>query len=1076
MKNKNKKNYLLWILLSTLMIVWIINITNWQTTIDTNPDSSKLHTPSLFSLFLWDNSDYTNIKIKTWEVYLDILNWLVVGKLEWKGNMISWATLSVIWWWNGNMINSNNAWIGGWYWNQIIAWEYWAIWWWSQNKILINNNTNNWIIVWWSSNTDNGWWIILWGELNQISNNKIWWIILWWKNNLAWINSLVLWSNSIWWEYSFVRNLNNKNNKNARESDTDYSARINTTGWMLINTLSPVKWVSLIVSWAINYGNKFKYNNTWWIYFNPDWCMKFFDWNVHKTLGKASIYTNCSNDESWCQFGAITLNNWDIMTAYSVSYTGNCQNASGQVTCINWEMVDNNNKSDVYVYPYCYNLSDDPIIQVEKWYQNCTRKPNHSHWTNPHFIQTLNTSTNKYEPENRNAVYDPTGSNDCSFDCDTNYTYSWNKCEWDTKRIDCDIPNELNINNIDWYFSPQYPATRGGIDRASLNHETKKYSPGDTVYCKYVCKSGYTGEYCNETINYTCENKPSWSGYIFWSGTYTTWYTPTSWSYTGNSILNSCQYTCDTENGYNWNNNKCEKETEPIAYLEIWFNIRGRISNVLSVSDGTYEISGYDRAGFPIYNYHFKNFKRRTASKPQWVETYTPPTDSTVAKIQVISEETSPREVIIWYDSGDQTIYYYTDAEEIYMNPDSYDLFDFDRDRKELWNLENIDLSDWDSSKVTNMEMMFYWCPNLKHIYVSEKFKTDKVSNSKNMFTDVKKIIWWQWTTYSSSHIDKEYARIDCWPGKPGYFSTKDGNYSSCNQQLSCKYETKNDQTYMVLNQCEGEIEASNSKSNKTSTWTIYTRNCGTTQCSTFRTDMCWTYNWSINSKYLCKNNSSLFKSWYYNNNSTITWRCQKNWEPIAYCGCNNINHEDRCKDYWEAYVRDENINGCKFSPRFCMILYSGNKAYYPHWDALYIHPAEELYRCFGNFYDEAKNAENIYAHTTSITATSDELYIDEPQTRAKFNIDVWNTGFLFVGGWWSYYSYPLISLDNIDWLDNQINGRFTNYIKNKKCELISPNQDAWSRLDCSMNSNDYYPWEIQPWKKIVNSYPYCYY
>ena len=553
MKNKNKKNYLLWILLSTLMIVWIINITNWQTTIDTNPDSSKLHTPSLFSLFLWDNSDYTNIKIKTWKVYLDILNWLVVGELEWKGNMISWATLSVIWWWNGNMINSNNAWIGGWLKNKINNWENWAIWWWYQNEIWPQNNSKNWVIIWWLYNTDDGWWTILWWQNNKIASKNNWWIILWWQNNVAWTQSLVLWSytklgNAPSSKFSFIWN----QDKNT----TNYSARINTTGWMLINTLSPVKWVSLIVSWAINYGNKFKYNNTWWIYFNPKWCMKFFDWNVHKTLGKASIYTDCSNDESWCQFGAITLNNWDIMTAYSVSYTGNCQNASGQVTCINWEMVDNNNKSDVYVYPYCYNLSDDPIIQVEKWYQNCTKKPNHSHWTNPHFIQTLNTSTNKYEPENRNAVYDPTGSNDCSFDCDTNYTYSWNKCEWDTKRIDCDIPNELNINNIDWYFSPQYPATRGGIARASLNHETKKYSPGDTVYCKYVCKSGYTGEYCNETINYTCENKPSWSGYIFWSGTYTTWYTPTSWTYTSNSTPWICQFTCKTN--YQWNGSTCE--------------------------------------------------------------------------------------------------------------------------------------------------------------------------------------------------------------------------------------------------------------------------------------------------------------------------------------------------------------------------------------------------------------------------------------------------------------------------------------------------------------------------------------
>ena len=48
--------------------------------------------------------------------------------------------------------------------------------------------------------------------------------------------------------------------------------------------------------------------------------------------------------------------------------------------------------------------------------------------------------------------------------------------------------------------------------------------------------------------------------------------------------------------------------------------------------------------------------------------------------------------------------------------------------------LTQLDLSSFDTSKVTNMEAMFNACVKVQKIYVSNKFRVDKVTESANMF------------------------------------------------------------------------------------------------------------------------------------------------------------------------------------------------------------------------------------------------------------------------------------------------------------------------------------------------------
>ena len=101
-------------------------------------------------------------------------------------------------------------------------------------------------------------------------------------------------------------------------------------------------------------------------------------------------------------------------------------------------------------------------------------------------------------------------------------------------------------------------------------------------------------------------------------------------------------------------------------------------------------------------------------------------------------------------------------------------------------NLTTLDISSFDTSNVTNMWFMFGDCKNLKTIYASNKFVTTNVSNesipnwssdntnSSYLFLRDTNLVGGAGTKYSSSHTNKEYARIDDPAnGKPGYFTLK---------------------------------------------------------------------------------------------------------------------------------------------------------------------------------------------------------------------------------------------------------------------------------------------------------------
>ena len=90
----------------------------------------------------------------------------------------------------------------------------------------------------------------------------------------------------------------------------------------------------------------------------------------------------------------------------------------------------------------------------------------------------------------------------------------------------------------------------------------------------------------------------------------------------------------------------------------------------------------------------------------------------------------------------------------------------------------SLDLSSFDTSNVTNMKYMFNSCVKLNRIYASDKFNTDAVTSSDNMFMNNFALVGGASTKYVDYIVDKTYARIDGGTSSPGYFTRK-GNTGS---------------------------------------------------------------------------------------------------------------------------------------------------------------------------------------------------------------------------------------------------------------------------------------------------------
>lgn len=108
----------------------------------------------------------------------------------------------------------------------------------------------------------------------------------------------------------------------------------------------------------------------------------------------------------------------------------------------------------------------------------------------------------------------------------------------------------------------------------------------------------------------------------------------------------------------------------------------------------------------------------------------------------------------------------------------------------------SLDLSSFNTANVENMRNMFNVCPYLQTIYVSSEWSTEKVTASAFMFDRCESLVGGAGTAFDGSHVDAEYARIDGGTSNPGYFTQ--GTKPSYEQPIG-EEEDYSDRTVLYL-------------------------------------------------------------------------------------------------------------------------------------------------------------------------------------------------------------------------------------------------------------------------------------
>ena len=149
---------------------------------------------------------------------------------------------------------------------------------------------------------------------------------------------------------------------------------------------------------------------------------------------------------------------------------------------------------------------------------------------------------------------------------------------------------------------------------------------------------------------------------------------------------------------------------------------------------------------------------------------------ATSMEVVNVEDEESDCEIKLWLDPTDKTAYYYAEPGKVYLNADSSRMFFLKWDNKDL--LE-IDVSNFDTSKVTTMYSMFYLDEipkdKLATIYVNNDFNTTNLTDTSLMFSNRKKLRGGNGSYLTDPlSADKTWLRIDDPAhGRPGYFTRK---------------------------------------------------------------------------------------------------------------------------------------------------------------------------------------------------------------------------------------------------------------------------------------------------------------
>ena len=117
-----------------------------------------------------------------------------------------------------------------------------------------------------------------------------------------------------------------------------------------------------------------------------------------------------------------------------------------------------------------------------------------------------------------------------------------------------------------------------------------------------------------------------------------------------------------------------------------------------------------------------------------------------------IENEDSECEIKLWTDSNTESVYYYTEPEKVYLNTDSSKMFYSGYGSEKIQKFLELDLSNFDTSKVTDMSAMFFNTSNLTTLNLSN-FDTSKVTDMGSMFYGTSNLTTLNLSSFDTSNV-----------------------------------------------------------------------------------------------------------------------------------------------------------------------------------------------------------------------------------------------------------------------------------------------------------------------------------
>ena len=328
-----------------------------------------------------------------------------------------------------------------------------------------------------------------------------------------------------------------------------------------------------------------------------------------------------------------------------------------------------------------------------------------------------------------------------------------------------------NLVSSDNTFALYTPTLSASVDQANLqingNQVINSVSKTTEIPFNFTVntnnRTGYTATLSAETENTSLTNTSSTTGAKINSIS------------TNSSLNNLPNNTWGYKFGASTNYTPIPALSTPAQILQTTVNTNGNESNQLSIGmklaenleSGNYTnkliLSFVSNSYTPIaimangqyFNYRLKGLETATNKIERFKKSPVAPAASINAKN--IENEESDYEIKLWLDPTDKTAYYYTEPEKVYLNANSSEMFYSKYDEQKIKNILEIDLSNFDTSQVTNMSYMFDGMRNLTTLNLSN-FDTSRVTDMQYMFSYVSNLTSLNLSNFDTSRVtDMQY-------------------------------------------------------------------------------------------------------------------------------------------------------------------------------------------------------------------------------------------------------------------------------------------------------------------------------